>query len=340
MIHFKGEYFDGQTSRPIPVSIEVDEAQFLIHSEICSLSFALKEIKIDPMVGSANSIIYLPFYQEIHSQDHEALRALEKQLKQKSPEYFARHFESKLRYVVATFIFTITLLSVGFFYGIPALATYIARIVPENIKLAMDKESLAILDKMYLKETLLPIERQTILKEQLNLFCAITHCAKYQLLFRNSTLLGANAFALAGESIIVTDQLIEQAEHDAEIIAVLAHEVGHINASHTLKMALQTMGSGVLIVMITGDISTFSDLATGIPLLLIQQGYSREMEDEADAFVLEGLLKAKISPHYFATILQRIDPDVNTSKTLFASHPETQKRIQPFLDASRFKFDR
>jgi len=336
MIQFEGEYFDGKTSRPQHVSIEVGENELFMHTQRCSSSFAQKEIKIDPMVGSANSIIYLPLGQEIHSQDLEAIRALEKHLKQTSPEYVARYFESKLRYVVATFLFTIALLGLGFLYGIPKIAAYVARVVPERIKLKMDEESLFLLDKAYLKESLLPLERQHALAEQLHLFCSTTHCAKYQLFFRSSPLLGANAFALAGESIIVTDQLVEKAEHDAEIVAVLAHELGHINESHTLKMALQAMGSGVLIVMITGDVSTFSDLATGIPLLLIQQGYSREMEDEADAFALQGLLNAKISPHYFAAILQRIDPDANASKTLLSSHPETRRRIQPFLDASRF----
>jgi len=336
MITFEGEYFDGKTSRPTSVSIEVGETELFMHTPTRYSSFALKEIKIDPMVGSASSIVYLPHHQEIHSHDLEALRALEQQLKQKSPEYLAHYFESKLRYVFATLVFTIALFGAGFFYGIPTVAAYVARVVPENIKLMMDKESLALLDKMYLKETLLPIERQTAITEQLNRFCATTHCAPFQLLFRSSPILGANAFALAGQSMVVTDQLVEKAEHDAEIVAVLAHELGHINASHTLKMALQAMGSGVLIVMITGDVSTFSDLATGIPLLLIQQGYSREMEEEADAFALQGLLKAKISPHYFATILQRIDPDANASKTPFASHPETRKRIQPFLDASSF----
>ena len=336
MIEFEGVYFDGKTSRPQQVSIEVGEKELLIYTALRSFSFALSKIKIDPMVGSAHSIVYLPSAQEIHSHDLEAIRTLEKSLKQTSPEYVARYFESKLRYVVATFLFTIALLGVGFVYGIPKIAAYVARVVPENIKLKMDKESLALLDKAYLKETLLPIERQAAITQQLSLFCSTTHCANYQLLFRSSPLLGANAFALAGQSIVVTDQLVEKAENDAEIIAVLAHELGHINQSHTLKMALQAMGSGVLIVMITGDVSTFSDLATGIPLLLIQQGYSREMEDEADAFALQGLLKAKISPHYFADILQRIDPDANASKTLLSSHPETQRRIQPFLDAQRF----
>lgn len=334
MITFEGEYFDGKTSKAQHVTVEVGETELLMHTPIRSSSFALNEIKIDPTVGSANAIIALPLLQEIHSKDTEAILALEKQLNQKSPEYIARFFENKLRYVLATLLFTAVLFYVGLTYGIPKIASYVARVVPENVKQTMDKESLTLLDQAYLSESVIPLERQEAITEQLNLFCKTTHCAPYQLLFHHSELLGANAFALAGQSVIVTDQLIEKAENDAEIIAVLAHELGHINQSHTLKMALQAMGSGVLIVMITGDVSTFSDLATGIPLLLIQQSYSREMEDEADAFALQSLLKAKISPHHFAAILQRIDPDVNASKTPFTSHPETRTRIQPFLDAS------
>jgi Zn-dependent protease with chaperone function len=55
------------------------------------------------------------------------------------------------------------------------------------------------------------------------------------------------------------------------------------------------------------------------------------MEDEADRFALNALVKANIPPHHFADILMRIDPDVNGSNTLFSSHPDTQKRIQMFV---------
>ena len=95
-------------------------------------------------------------------------------------------------------------------------------------------------------------------------------------------------------------------------------------------MMLQSIGSGVILVMVTGDISNYSDLAAGIPAILLQQGYSRDMEDEADTFALETLLKAHIPPHRFSDILMRIDPDTNTSSTLFSSHPDTKERVKAF----------
>ncbi len=53
--------------------------------------------------------------------------------------------------------------------------------------------------------------------------------------FRASPIIGANAFALPGGIVIVTDQLMQLAEHDDEILAVLAHEIGHVKHRHVLR---------------------------------------------------------------------------------------------------------
>ncbi len=336
MIEFVGEYYDGQISRPYPAIITVYETMLTLKYTNVSLDIPLTSITIDPTVGSARTIIYLPDDAEIHSSDNEAIRSLELKLKQSTPETIARHLENKLLYAASALILTVAIIASLLRWGLPSLAQHAATVFPVDTERHIGAETLESLDKLYLNPTTLTPPRQQELQEQLKSLCATTQeCPSYELLFRNSKTIGANAFALPGNKLIITDQLIEKSKHDEEIIAVLAHELGHVQHKHIVRMMLQSIGSGVVLVMITGDISNYSDLAAGLPALLLQQGYSRDMENEADRFALNALLKANISPQRFADILIRIDPDSNATTTLFSSHPDTKERVKSFVNSAR-----
>lgn len=332
MIEFSGEYYDGKSSRAYPALVTIHKTILTIHYDDVSLDVPLSGVTIDPTVGSARSIIRLPNDAEIHSSDIDALRKLELALGRLTPENIARHLENKLLYASGALIITILLIASALRWGLPALAQHAATVFPADIEAKIADQTLQTLDNLYLNPSRLSSHRQQELKEKLQSLCATQECPPYRLLFRNSETIGANAFALPGDDLVITDQLIEKSKHDEEIIAVLAHELGHLKHKHILRMMLQSIGSGVLLVAITGDISNYSDLAAGIPAVLLQQGYSRDMEEQADLFALNTLLKAHIPPHRFADILLRIAPENNTtSTTLFSSHPDTGERVKPFL---------
>lgn len=338
MIEFVGEYYDGRSSRPYGAVIAVYEKNLLIKCTDFTLDIPLIEITIDPTVGSARSIIRLADDAEIHSSDKDAIRSLELQLNHSTPENLARHLENKLLYAASALILTIAIIASLLRWGLPTLAQHAATVFPESAEAEVATQTLQTLDDLYLDPSTLNSHRQKELTEELKSLCQTQECPSYELLFRNSKTIGANAFALPGNKLVITDQLIAKAKHDEEIIAVLAHELGHIEYKHILRMMFQSIGSGVVLVMITGDISHYSDLAAGIPAILLQQGYSRDMEDEADSFALTALIKAHIPPHRFADILLRIDPESNsTATTLFSSHPDTRERIKPFLKESYTK---
>ena len=86
--------------------------------------------------------------------------------------------------------------------------------------------------------------------------------------------MGANAFALPNGTIVVTDDLVKLAEHDDELVAVLAHEIGHVVSRHALRRVLQDSGVMLLVAGITGDIVSISSLAAALPTLLIEAKYS------------------------------------------------------------------
>jgi predicted Zn-dependent protease len=158
------------------------------------------------------------------------------------------------------------------------------------------------------------------------------------LLFRRSARIGANAFALPGGTLIITDALVQLAKHDDEITAVLAHELGHINRRHAMRQVLQSTLSGLVMVAVLGD---FDSIASGLPATLLQLRYTRQMELEADAYALQALQTACISPLAFVNILERLsgahkenESEKTTSgvERLLASHPDTVIRLKAFRD--------
>jgi Zn-dependent protease with chaperone function len=146
--------------------------------------------------------------------------------------------------------------------------------------------------------------------------------------------LGPNAFALPDGTVVVTDELVELAENDNEILSVLAHEIGHVHHRHSLRMALESSTVVLLVSTYFGDVTQLTTLSAALPGVYAQAHYSREHESEADAFALEYLLKARIPKKHFADILRSLQklagPDPKHGLQYLSSHPPTAERIGRF----------
>jgi predicted Zn-dependent protease len=150
-----------------------------------------------------------------------------------------------------------------------------------------------------------------------------------------------NAWALPGGKIAINRGLLLELNDEAELAAVLGHEVVHAAASHGAQaMTRGTLLQGALLV---GAVATrnneFSDYIVGASQLgaqLINQRYGREAELEADAYGIRYMVRAGYDPRA-ATSLQetfvRLSEGRNAGfiEGLFASHPPSQERV----DANR-----
>ncbi|MBT9591562.1 MAG: M48 family metallopeptidase [Thiobacillus sp.] len=331
MTAFTGDLFDGRSSQAHPVSAALDAGRLHITGEGIALVFPLDQIDVAPPVGAARGVVHLPKGQELHSTDLAALAALSRATATNRPERWARHLESRLGYALIALVVSVLVMFAGLRWGVPAAAQLAAHTLPAGLERNIGEESLMLMDKFSLSPSRLPLARQQALARQLVTQCGKQACPPHTLLFRNSALFGANAMALPGGTVVVTDALVDLAHNDAEILAVIAHELGHVKHRHSLRLTLQSIGAGVILVAITGDIGSVADLAAGLPSLLLQNGYSRDMEREADAYALAWMNTACIPPRHFADILGRLDRDTTDSTTLLDSHPGTQQRIKPFL---------
>ncbi|MDP6952632.1 MAG: M48 family metallopeptidase, partial [Alphaproteobacteria bacterium] len=131
----------------------------------------------------------------------------------------------------------VTLLVVGILvsmrWGLPVAADAAARAVPASVEKMMGANSLDILDRLVLSPSRLDAERaaetQVLFSE---LRRAAGAAADLRLEHRAGGIIHANALALPGGPIVVTDELIDLAPSEDALAGVLAHEIAHVEEHH------------------------------------------------------------------------------------------------------------
>ena len=142
--------------------------------------------------------------------------------------------------------------------------------------------------------------------------------------------MGANAL-LAGNTVILTDELIELAEHDEEIIAVLAHEMGHIQHRHVMKHVARSAIVAVLLAAYIGDVSAITGVAATMPAILDSMRHSRAFEREADRVARDYLDSVGIAPFRLGDILARLMaqcPECEEIPPYLSTHPPLDDRVE------------
>lgn len=218
--------------------------------------------------------------------------------------------------------------------GIPQVSERLAANLPPAVERRLGEHILNTLNQPalgYFADSQVPASQQQAIHRSLLNFCQQNDCPPHLLLFKASQALGANAIAIPGGTLIVTDGLVNLASSPTEVVAILAHEMAHLKHQHGLRQVLQTSLSGLVLLVLTGDVSS---IAAGLPTLLVNMQYSRAFEAEADSDALMQLRKACIPPRLFADMLARLVAKQSGDAPvpeLLASHPDTLKRMQPFL---------
>lgn len=160
-----------------------------------------------------------------------------------------------------------------------------------------------------------------------------------------------NAFAIPGGYIYTTRQLVGLMNNEAELAAVLGHEVGHVAARHsqrrqaraqqnTLLGAAGAILSGILL----GDSSIGQTLSRGFlqGSQLLTLSFSREQELQADELGIQYLSRAGYDPRAMATVLQSLAAqnaldaalqgrDDATVPEWASTHPDPASRVQTAL---------
>ena len=135
-----------------------------------------------------------------------------------------------------------------------------------------------------------------------------------------------NAFALPGGRIYLLNGLLQKAESADEIAGVIAHEMGHVRHRDQTRLMLQRGGTSFLIGLLFGDI-TGSSAVIFVTRSLFDASYTRDAEQNADAFAIETMRALGRSPAPMGELLFRITgAQGGHTIGILMSHPLTEER--------------
>jgi len=147
-----------------------------------------------------------------------------------------------------------------------------------------------------------------------------------------------NAWALPGGKIAINRGLLTELDSEAELAAVLGHEIVHAAARHGAQQASR----GMLLqgaVVATGmavqgrEYGQIVGMGTALGAQLVSQRYSRDAEREADYYGMQYMAKAGYDPRG-AVDLQETFVELSENRNqdwlsgLFASHPPSRERLE------------
>jgi predicted Zn-dependent protease len=337
---FDAVYFDGKTSSSIPVRCEAVGTDLRIEGPGVLRVVPLAEISPQAPIGNAPRILPLQDGAQLRTADAGAVDAL---FPRSTPLESAvhgleQHWPAVVAAVAAVAVFTWW----AAVYGLPAGASLAASFVPRDLEAELGRRTFASIDGKLCDPSRLDAARQDALQKRFMALAAGRDDGyAYQLHLRSCRGIGPNAFALPGGVVVMTDALVELASHDDQLSAVFAHEIGHVRHRHGLRLSLQAAGAAALTAALFGDAVSIAGLAASLPTVLLQTGYSRGLESEADEYAFARLKEAGLSPAAFADIMERLDGRSTDAKDdgedagYFATHPATAKRIERAREAAR-----
>ncbi|GAA5315386.1 MAG: M48 family metalloprotease [Candidatus Pelagadaptatus aseana] len=152
-----------------------------------------------------------------------------------------------------------------------------------------------------------------------------------------------NAFALPGGYIYVNRGLLTYLQNEAQLAAVIAHEIAHVTARHAVRQDTARKGSSVL--SVAAAIATGSGVVGDVTQMwstAAVMGYGREMELEADSIGAEYLNRSGYDPQAMIDVISLLKDQEKFSRRMaresgkksttyhgvFASHPRNDTRLQ------------
>jgi len=143
-----------------------------------------------------------------------------------------------------------------------------------------------------------------------------------------------NAFALPGGFFFVNSGLLLDADNEAELAGVMAHEIAHVAARHGTRQA--TRGTiinyaSLPLIFMGGWTGYALYQAAGLAIPLGFLTFSRAFESEADMLGLEYMYKTGYDPTAFVDFFEKIQTlekrKPGTMSKVFSTHPPTDDRI-------------
>lgn len=329
-------YYPVGSSKAHTVEITVSEAEIKFALEDNQLSYALTDTKLEPPLAKLPRELLLTDGGKLVL---DASAAID-QFYQTTHYLWLHNIEKHKRFYLSAFVLVPLFLVFIIKFVIPSLARNVAPLLPPSALQQIDEQTLYTFDKTLLNESTIPeADKDKVIQywEHMVQYLQLNNGDvdnTYTLLFRKSKFLGANAFALPGGTVVITDELIELLKDNPEAIqAILLHEIGHVVHHHGMQMIAESFGITLLTTYLFGDLDGIAETFNGLSATVIQNKFSQSLEAEADDYALTKLKVLNISPNALAEAFIALSKEAGNEESSFlekyySSHPSIKSRIE------------
>ena len=330
-------YFDGRSARAQPVRLRIEGDELVADGE-AARRWPLAQVRWPERTRHGQRVIHLRDGGSLQMLDAAAFDTWRRGTDGR--ESWVVRAQQNWRATLAATLALLLVVTAGYLWGVPLAARVLVAALPQSIDAEVGDAALAQIDEHWLQPSALPQARRDAVRLAFAAAVARAYpdgrAPRWVLHFRAADkAVGANAFALPGGAIVITDALVERLQGaDDTIVGVLAHELGHLRHRHGLRAVVQLSLVGSAAGIAFGD---FSSLLAGAPALLGQMGYSRDAEREADAEAARVLKASGRSPAAMLVLFDRLRPQPGAGSALaiaFASHPMDDERRAFFRAAA------
>jgi predicted Zn-dependent protease len=231
----------------------------------------------------------------------------------------------------ASLVASVALLAGGYLYALPAAVRVISAALPQSAERRLGDGVFDVLDgRLFQQSTLTEAERSDVERLVAEAARLGAPGLEYQLVFRSTEQKpGVNAFALPGGTVVLLDELVRRTGGDERLLAVVAHELGHVARHHSTQSLLKAAGVGAVTSLLWGD---FSGQAANLPAVLAMLDYSRDAEREADDDAVRFLHATGRSsrPMFDALcLLAAVEREAETMglPSILSTHPDIEERL-------------
>ena len=327
---FKAKYFDGKTSKTHHAEVSTNSLQWTIRYTDDELpmhvNWSVEGIKKSDVF--TKGFIAFTFgknfpFQRLESNDPNFISFISNQDNKK----FNRGIDTKLhksskKTLVGLILGLIGLVFVAYLHVIPAIAenfaanlstnavtdfgNYVYRVLSSELTIDEEKSKKLqqFVDELKL-DTEFNIEAYVAKKDELN------------------------AFALSGGKIVVFSELLEKLEKKEQLVALIGHEVAHIEKRHVLKNISRNVPGAIFISILFGDVNSVTAVLADNAHMFSQLSFSRSLEKEADLYGLKVMKQNNVDlngmPELFELLKRETVVDI---PSYLSNHPMLKDRIE------------
>ena len=318
-------FYDGVQSRPQAVELQIGAGGVAVRGAALQRGYDWRRVRVSERLQHAPRVIRFAdgTFCEVSDQPEldRALAAVG------YDDTWVARSQRRWSHVLGATVLLLVAIFAIYRWGLPLAADHIARRIPPHVEELIGSRAAKILGPQFAPSKLAAPQADRVRR----LFDSIVpqDGRHYLLVQRDGGPFGANAFALPGGTVVVTDQLVELAPDDAALAGVLAHEIGHVQHRHVMRKVISATVVGAVVTLIAGDVS---GVMAVLPAALANLSYSRDMEREADAYAVDLLKRRGLSIEAFADLLQRLQTAHHAEQGpawahYLQTHPDTADRI-------------